>query len=91
MVPIGISKRVVGPLVALALISPVVIQAQIAAELGAARPAPLLPHSQAPEVRAVRLEGGIQLDGRHDEAAWARAVLLTRFTQIDPYERTGCQ
>ena len=83
---IGISKRVVGPLVALALISPVGIRAQIAAELGTARPAPLLPHSQVPEARAVRLEGGIQLDGRQDEAAWARAVPLTRFTQLDPYE-----
>ena len=46
----------------------------------------ILPHSEAPVVRAVRTSSGIRLDGMPDEAAWAAATPMTTFTQIDPYE-----
>ena len=32
------------------------------------------------------MEGGIQIDGRLDEAVWGSAVPITRLTQIDPEE-----
>ena len=46
----------------------------------------LLPHSEAPVVRAVRVSSSIQIDGMPDEAAWAAATPMTIFTQIDPFE-----
>ena len=46
----------------------------------------LLPHSDAPEVHAVRVGSDIQVDGRPDEAAWAGAVPITHLSQIDPAE-----
>ena len=46
----------------------------------------LLPHSEAPTVRAVRVSSSIQIDGMPDEAAWAAAIPITVFTQIDPDE-----
>ena len=62
------------------------LQAQISRDPSPVPGDPLLPHSEAPEVRAVRLERGIQIDGRPNEAAWAGAVPITEFTQVDPYE-----
>ena len=46
----------------------------------------LLPHSEAPVVGAVRVSSNIQIDGMPDEAAWAAAIPITVFTQIDPNE-----
>ena len=46
----------------------------------------ILPHSEAPVVRAVRASSSIQIDGMPDEAAWAEATPMTNFTQIDPFE-----
>ena len=46
----------------------------------------ILPHSEAPVVRAVRASSSIQIDGMPDEAAWAAATPMTNFTQIDPFE-----
>ncbi len=46
----------------------------------------LLPHSEAPVVRAVRASSSIQINGMPDEAAWADATPMTVFTQIDPNE-----
>jgi hypothetical protein len=43
-------------------------------------------HAEAPVARATVVEGRLQLDGRLDEPAWARAVPVTRFTQLDPDE-----
>jgi hypothetical protein len=43
-------------------------------------------HSAAPTIRAARLTGGITLDGRLDEPAWAGATPATSFVQIDPKE-----
>jgi len=39
-----------------------------------------------PTVSAVRVEGGLTLDGILDEEAWTRAIPATAFTQLDPYE-----
>lgn len=38
------------------------------------------------QVKAVRLEGGISVDGKLDEAAWSRAPAHSSFTQRDPNE-----
>ena len=46
----------------------------------------LLPHSEAPQVVAVRTTMSINVDGRHTEAAWAEAPPITEFTQNDPNE-----
>jgi len=39
-----------------------------------------------PIVEASRLTESIEVDGRLDEAAWARAAIVDRFTQVDPEE-----
>jgi hypothetical protein len=39
-----------------------------------------------PSIPAARVEGPIRVDGRLDEADWARATPVTRFTQRDPDE-----
>ena len=46
----------------------------------------LLAHSEAPVVRPARASSSIQIDGMPDEAAWAAAIPITVFTQIDPNE-----
>ena len=53
-----------------------------------AQPAPAVSssHASRPLARAVALEGRIALDGRLDEAAWARAEPIADFTQLDPDE-----
>jgi hypothetical protein len=43
-------------------------------------------HAGAPVATAVPLDGAITLDGRLNEAAWAAAPAITRFTQLDPDE-----
>jgi hypothetical protein len=44
-------------------------------------------HSAAPVARAFRVDpGAVTIDGRLDEAAWASAEPVTRFTQFDPKE-----
>jgi hypothetical protein len=42
--------------------------------------------ARAPRIRAVRLEGEIELDGRLDEAVWDRAPAARRFAQREPDE-----
>ena len=39
-----------------------------------------------PALEATRLEGGVELDGRMDEADWRRAAVATGFTQFSPDE-----
>lgn len=39
-----------------------------------------------PELRTGRIEGGVQLDGRLIEPAWARADSIANLTQIEPTE-----
>ncbi|MFG1691323.1 carbohydrate binding family 9 domain-containing protein [Gemmatimonadota bacterium] len=39
-----------------------------------------------PTIRAERLTGSIDMDGRLDEAAWRTATPATEFTQLDPLE-----
>jgi hypothetical protein len=46
----------------------------------------ILLHSESPVVGAVRVSASIQIDGMPDEAAWATAMPMTFFTQIDPNE-----
>ena len=46
----------------------------------------ILPHSETPVVGAVRTSSSIRIDGMPDEAAWASAMPMTVFTQIDPNE-----
>ena len=43
-------------------------------------------HATAPAVRAARVQGDIEVDGRLDEASWAAAEPATRFTQTEPAE-----
>jgi hypothetical protein len=43
-------------------------------------------HENAPAAHAVRLTGRIVLDGKLDDAGWATATPVTRFTQLDPKE-----
>lgn len=43
-------------------------------------------HTAAPVAQTAPLQGGIILDGRLDEAAWAAATPVTGFTQMDPEE-----
>jgi hypothetical protein len=42
--------------------------------------------SGPPTVRAERMSGGISLDGRLEESDWQRAIPVTEFTQLDPFE-----
>jgi len=42
----------------------------------------------APEVRAVRLTGQIDVDGRIQEPAWAQAARVSGFTEIQPGDQT---
>ena len=46
----------------------------------------ILPHSETPVIRAIRVSSSIRIDGMPDEAAWAAATPMTNFTQIDPFE-----
>ena len=62
------------------------LSAQEADRLASDSSAAILPHSEAPGVRAVRISSSIQIDGMPDERAWARATPMTGFTQIDPFE-----
>ncbi|HSL69507.1 MAG TPA: DUF5916 domain-containing protein [Longimicrobiales bacterium] len=43
-------------------------------------------HWAMPAITAVRLNSGIRIDGRLDEADWATAAPATGFTQMDPAE-----
>ncbi|MGH7481065.1 MAG: sugar-binding protein, partial [Longimicrobiales bacterium] len=44
-------------------------------------------HDQdAPVAAAVRIDGGIRIDGVLDEDVWSRATPITSFTQLDPQE-----
>ena len=43
-------------------------------------------HATAPAVRAARVQGDIEVDGRLGEASWAAAEPATRFTQTEPAE-----
>lgn len=47
---------------------------------------PPTPRMDRPVVRAARASGEIQVDGVLNEAAWAAAVSVTDFTQVDPEE-----
>lgn len=47
---------------------------------------PAASESAPPVVQATRASGHIQVDGRLDEAAWATAIPVTDFTQVDPEE-----
>jgi hypothetical protein len=50
-----------------------------------AMPAPPPPSpTNRPAIKAARVSGGIALDGRLDEAAWAGATPATSFLQFDP-------
>ena len=51
----------------------------VEAQVGASTPDP-------PSVQAVKIEGGIRVDGRFDEEAWQKAVVLDRFIQREPQE-----
>jgi hypothetical protein len=62
------------------------VSAQEAGRLGSDSSLVLLPHTEAPVVGAVRASSSIQIDGMPDEAAWAAAMPMTVFTQIDPFE-----
>ena len=43
-------------------------------------------HAERPVASARRAQGRFVLDGRRDDAAWAGAVPVTAFTQLDPEE-----
>ncbi len=43
-------------------------------------------HDASPTVRAARLTGHIDIDGKLDEPAWATATPVSQFTQRDPKE-----
>lgn len=43
-------------------------------------------HQSRPTIEAAALTGSIRVDGKLDEAAWAAATPVTRFTQRDPSE-----
>lgn len=43
-------------------------------------------HAERPVASARRAQGRFVLDGRLDDAAWAGAVPVTAFTQLDPEE-----
>jgi hypothetical protein len=62
------------------------VSAQEAGRLGSDSSFVMLPHAEAPVVGAVRASSSIQIDGMPDEAAWAAAMPMTVFTQIDPDE-----
>ena len=62
------------------------VSAQEADRLVSDSSSAILPHSEAPVVRAVRVSSSIQIDGMPDEAAWEAAMPMTVFTQIDPNE-----
>jgi hypothetical protein len=52
----------------------------------AASGTPIAEHAAMPGVTAARIETGIQLDGRLDEAAWLTASPATDFIQTEPNE-----
>ena len=62
------------------------ISAQEADRLVSDSSTAILPHSETPVVGAVRTSSSIRIDGMPDEAAWASAMPMTVFTQIDPNE-----
>ncbi|MEQ1856648.1 MAG: carbohydrate binding family 9 domain-containing protein, partial [Longimicrobiales bacterium] len=64
---------------------PAAVAAQNAGEPAASLTV-LVPHGEAPSAVAVRVAGGVQVDGVPTEAAWASAPVLTRFIQTDPDE-----
>lgn len=43
-------------------------------------------HSEAPEIHALQTSERIKVDGKLDDAAWAKATPVDRFTQRDPEE-----
>jgi hypothetical protein len=43
-------------------------------------------HANRPAAHATAIDGHVLLDGRLDEPAWARATVVTEFTQLDPEE-----
>jgi Domain of unknown function (DUF5916)/Carbohydrate family 9 binding domain-like len=67
-------KKTVPLLCALCALQPTAVWAQNSSD------------SDRPRVRAVRLTGPVEIDGRLDEAAWADAPIVSGFTQVDPEE-----
>lgn len=61
------------------------VPGQLLAQAVSSTPA-VVPHSQAPTAVAARRDGGIQIDGKLDEAAWAAVTPITNFLQFDPNE-----
>src|SRR5262245_26262905 len=49
-------------------------------------PSPAAVEEALTQVKAVRLEGSINVDGKLDEPAWSKAIPHTSFTQRDPDE-----
>ena len=62
------------------------VSAQEASRLGSDSSLVMLPRAEAPVVGAVRASSSIRIDGMPDEAAWAAAMPMTVFTQVDPLE-----
>src|SRR5215218_8118537 len=48
--------------------------------------APAARHSAAPVIRAARVQGSIEIDGKLDEGSWATAQPVSGFTQTEPAE-----
>jgi hypothetical protein len=72
-----------------ALTATLVATAESAGQVPPTQPPPrpeYVHERDAPTLRATRIAGGITLDARLDEAAWAEAVPATEFTQSDPRE-----
>jgi hypothetical protein len=73
---------------------PGVLTAQLAFALVAPLQIPSLPrdsapadrHSAAPTIKAGRIQGGIEIDGKLDEGSWATAQPVSEFTQTEPSE-----
>jgi hypothetical protein len=43
-------------------------------------------HDDAPVAQAIRRDGRIEIDGRLDDEAWSRAVVVDNFVQTEPHE-----
>jgi hypothetical protein len=67
---------------------PLIVPVFLAAQGGASNGPPerSAVHAAAPRAQTLRANSAITVDGRLDDAAWAAAVPLTSFTQLDPDE-----
>jgi hypothetical protein len=72
------------PMLAMSVLLPSLLAAQAPPPGRASASAP--GHASAPVARAARRSGVVRIDGRLDEAAWAAAVPITAFFQVDPRE-----